>query len=1132
MQGMAVSNPECSEKCAMVVHALSVRSDIKYRYARTVVYSKMGNPANSSNQATFSVTLPDTAFITGFFLEMDGKKYEAYIKKKEQAEKEYQDALEAGNTAAHVGTSTRDSNVFVVSVNVAARSKVTFNLTYEELLRRRLSAYHHTVTLTPGQIVQDMSVDVFIREIRNITFLNVTTSDESRLLESGDNAGEMSLGSSTESYPAFARIGLRENPEKPQPGGDAVVVEYLSPMSAHVHFNPSEGEQQGRLEVGYQQLVVQYDVDRATNPSGDIMLMDGYFVHFFAPENVAPHPKHIIFVLDTSGSMWGRKLQQLQQAMYSILDSLREEDYFSIVQFSTNVTIAHALGNLLLSQEWSVRPQEMVGLSKYSVTHEVNEVNIAKAKQFIKSMEASGGTNISGALRKALQLAAKEKYGTGSVDESGEKRDFGSEDKPQPMLIFLTDGIATVGELLSSKILAQVRAVNTEIKAAIFSLAFGDGANYRFLKKLSLQNYAFSRKIYEASDAALQLQSFYNEIASPLLANVTFNYLDGKIDKDSLTTNQFHSYYGGSEIVVAGKLSGAEDDEDLGAEVNAWSGGEHKEVLYKPLCTSEKNQVENVTKHRNDEDYIHHPLLQIERRKHHSGGRSLERLWAYLTVRQLLDQHLASTDKDDDVTTFEDKQEQFASRLSPRARALELALKVEKFKYLGATVTNINDTREEIKRRINMGNACYYLVEKLLSSSLRSKNLEVRICTVILLVFLYGCETWTLTLREEQRLRVFENKVLKKIFGAKRDEVTGEWRKLHKTELHALFSSLDIIRNIKSRRLRWAGHVARMGESRNAYRVLIGRPEGKRPLGRPRRRWEDIIKMDLREMGYDCRDWINLAWDRDQWRPNYGFVTPITSLIVVIPVNGSDDEVSELVKDPVGSNALDPSPVLESAPIQNKIIPLAPFLFRPSPVAMKPSALHTTVLHSTTTASTTTDYSMMDLNDVPHVTNYTLGDVTWLLDYFDSEDRLIVANNTDNSTYVVVKVPSSPEVRLSIMKHDVSGKPMSGIQFSTYIVFYSYHKYPQVEAAPMERGRRKWAGALQQVTENTEECATPGGEPGNCRIFASCVQSDFLDDYQVFLKFFCPIGRFAGVCCPYSLLNDTSVTTTVIPTVE
>ncbi|KAJ4427062.1 hypothetical protein ANN_26861 [Periplaneta americana] len=115
-------------------------------------------------------------------------------------------------------------------------------------------------------------------------------------------------------------------------------------------------------------------------------------------------------------------------------------------------------------------------------------------------------------------------------------------------------------------------------------------------------------------------------------------------------------------------------------------------------------------------------------------------------------------------------------------------------------------------------------------------------------------------------LNKVENKVLRKIFGAKRDEVTGEWRKLHIAELHAFYSSPDIIRNIKSLRSRWAGHVARMGESRNAYRVLVGRPVRRRPLGRPRRRWEDNLNMDLREVGYDGRDWINLAPNRDRRR--------------------------------------------------------------------------------------------------------------------------------------------------------------------------------------------------------------------------------------------------------------------------
>jgi hypothetical protein len=133
----------------------------------------------------------------------------------------------------------------------------------------------------------------------------------------------------------------------------------------------------------------------------------------------------------------------------------------------------------------------------------------------------------------------------------------------------------------------------------------------------------------------------------------------------------------------------------------------------------------------------------------------------------------------------------------------------------------------------------------LLSSSLLSKSVKINIHrTVILPVVLYGCKTWSLTLREECRLRVFENRVLRRIFGSKRDEVTGEWRRLHNEELYDPYSS-NIIRLMKSRTLKWAGYVARMGRRRGAYGALVGKPEGRRPLGRPRLRWEDNIKLDL-----------------------------------------------------------------------------------------------------------------------------------------------------------------------------------------------------------------------------------------------------------------------------------------------
>jgi hypothetical protein len=158
------------------------------------------------------------------------------------------------------------------------------------------------------------------------------------------------------------------------------------------------------------------------------------------------------------------------------------------------------------------------------------------------------------------------------------------------------------------------------------------------------------------------------------------------------------------------------------------------------------------------------------------------------------------------------------------------------------TLTNQNDIHDEIKSRLNSRNACYYSVQNLLSSRLISKNLKIKIYkTVILPVVLYGCETWSLTLRKEHRLRILENRVLRRIFGPKRDE-DGSWRKLHNDELHNLYSSPNIVRVIKSRRMRWAGHVAHMGEGRGVYRVLVGCPEGKRPLGRPRCRWGIILR--------------------------------------------------------------------------------------------------------------------------------------------------------------------------------------------------------------------------------------------------------------------------------------------------
>jgi len=140
---------------------------------------------------------------------------------------------------------------------------------------------------------------------------------------------------------------------------------------------------------------------------------------------------------------------------------------------------------------------------------------------------------------------------------------------------------------------------------------------------------------------------------------------------------------------------------------------------------------------------------------------------------------------------------------------------VEEFKYLGTTIADHSSIQAEIKSRWKSGNACNHSVQNLLSSSLLSKDIKIELYrTIILPIVLYGCETWSLPFRDERKLRVFENRVLRRLFGPKREEVTGEWRKLRIEELNDLYSSLIIIRVIKSRRMRWAGHVALIGERR------------------------------------------------------------------------------------------------------------------------------------------------------------------------------------------------------------------------------------------------------------------------------------------------------------------------------
>ena len=172
----------------------------------------------------------------------------------------------------------------------------------------------------------------------------------------------------------------------------------------------------------------------------------------------------------------------------------------------------------------------------------------------------------------------------------------------------------------------------------------------------------------------------------------------------------------------------------------------------------------------------------------------------------------------------------------------------------------VNSILEEIKSWLKSGNACYRSVQSLLSSRLLSKNLKIKIYrTIILPVVLCGCETWSLTLREERKLRVFENIVFRRTFGPRRDEVTGEWRRLHNEELNDLYSP-SIVRVLKSRRMRWAVHVARMGARRGVYGVWLGNLRERGRLGDPGLDGRIILRWIFRK--WDVEVWTGSSWLR------------------------------------------------------------------------------------------------------------------------------------------------------------------------------------------------------------------------------------------------------------------------------
>merc|ERR1712226_1380572 len=265
---------------------------------------------------------------------------------------------------------------------------------------------------------------------------------------------------------------------------------------------------------------------------GEVQVIDGYFVHFFVPENPETLPKHAIFILDVSGSMHGEKLQQLKEAMFTVLNDMKPEDFFNIITFSSSVS------NWSPSALWENCNGE-VDIGFFQCLEEnSSEFTEEGSQQAIPATKE----NKKKAIRHVLDLA---------------KEVIRSETLPQgvaSMLVFLSDGEATEGETSGTTIEENVAEANSETELPIFSVAFGSGADFDLLEEISLAADSFAKRVYEGSDAALQLENFYAEISSPVVTNLKFDYVGGLVDNSSLSNDGVRTLFKGDQYVVVGKL--------------------------------------------------------------------------------------------------------------------------------------------------------------------------------------------------------------------------------------------------------------------------------------------------------------------------------------------------------------------------------------------------------------------------------------------------------------------------------------------------------------------------------------------------------------------------------------------------
>uniref|UniRef100_A0A9L0RVZ2 Inter-alpha-trypsin inhibitor heavy chain H1 n=1 Tax=Equus caballus TaxID=9796 RepID=A0A9L0RVZ2_HORSE len=541
-QGSPTDRPKGSEAVdGVIIRNLKVNCKVTSRFAHCVITSQVVNSADEAKEVAFDVEIPKTAFISDFAITADGQAFVGDIKDKVTAWKQYRKAAISGENAGLVRASGRTMEQFSINLIVGPRSKATFRLTYEEVLKRKLTQYDLVIKVKPKQLVDHFEIDVDIFEPQGISKLDAQASFLPKQLAT------------------------------------QIIKKSFSGKKGHVLFRPTVGQQQSCPTCSTSLLNgdfrVTYDVNR--DKPCDLLVTNNHFAHFFAPQNLTNLNKNLVFVIDISTSMQGQKVQQTKEALLKILGDMRPGDYFDLVLFGSGV------------QSW-----------KGSLVP-ASAANLQAARDFVQRFTLEGSTNLNGGLLQGIEILNKAQ---GSLPEVSNHASI---------LIMLTDGEPTEGVTDRSQILKNVRNA-IRGKFPLYNLGFGQNVDFNFLEVMSMENNGRAQRIYEDHDATQQLQGFYDQVATPLLVDVELQYPQDAVS--ALTQHRHKQYYEGSEIVVAGRVA---DHKLSSFKADVQAHGEGQE--FKTTCLVDEEEMKKLLQERG-----------------HMLENHIERLWAYLTIQELL----------------------------------------------------------------------------------------------------------------------------------------------------------------------------------------------------------------------------------------------------------------------------------------------------------------------------------------------------------------------------------------------------------------------------------------------------------------------------------------------------------------